>query len=125
MEESLLPKLISFDIDGTLEVGEPPGCITMDMVRAARSLGCFIGSCSDRTISNQQLLWKAHNIPVDFTVLKQDLDTVKQRFHATEYYHVGDSYLDELYSGKSGFLYLPPEPGASMLMELFGGPPQG
>src|SRR6266566_8855418 len=40
-------KLISFDIDGTLEVGDPPGLITMEMVRQAKHLGCLIGSCSD------------------------------------------------------------------------------
>ena len=28
--------LISFDIDGTLEVGDPPGVLTMDMVRLAQ-----------------------------------------------------------------------------------------
>ena len=32
-----LAKLISFDFDGTLEVGEPPGGITMNMVRQAKS----------------------------------------------------------------------------------------
>ena len=40
--------LISFDIDGTLEVGDPPGVLTMDMVRRAQEKGCVIGSCSDR-----------------------------------------------------------------------------
>jgi hypothetical protein len=30
-----LAKLISFDIDGTLEVGDPPGCITFARVRHA------------------------------------------------------------------------------------------
>jgi hypothetical protein len=30
---------LCFDIDGTLEVGDPPGLITMDMVRAIKALG--------------------------------------------------------------------------------------
>ncbi len=30
-------KLFSFDFDGTLEVGEPPGGITMNKVRQAKS----------------------------------------------------------------------------------------
>ena len=46
-----MAKLISFDIDGTLEVGDPPGIITLDMVRKAKELGFLVGSCSDRTIS--------------------------------------------------------------------------
>ena len=49
-----MTKLISFDIDGTLEVGDPPGSITMEMVRRAKRLGYLIGSCSDRTVSAQQ-----------------------------------------------------------------------
>jgi hypothetical protein len=44
-------KRISFDIDGTLEVGEPPGLITMDMVRAINALGYVIGSGFDRPLS--------------------------------------------------------------------------
>ena len=31
--------LISFDIDGTLEVGDPPGPLTMDMVRIVPGQG--------------------------------------------------------------------------------------
>lgn len=119
-----MSKLISFDIDSTLEVGDPPGCITLDLVRKARGLGYFIGSCSDRTIANQQQLWKAYDIPVDFTVLKQDLGSVKSRFQADEYYHIGDSYVDELYSGKAGFVYLLPEADSPPLLALLGRPSQ-
>ena len=31
--------LISFDIDGTLEIGDPPGILTMDMVRIVQQKG--------------------------------------------------------------------------------------
>ena len=64
-----MAKLISFDIDGTLEVGDPPGIITLDMVRKAKELGFWVGSCSDRTISTQQRIWRDSGISVDFTVL--------------------------------------------------------
>ena len=46
-------KLISFDIDRTLEVGDPPVIITMDMVRAIKALGYVIGSGSDRPLGSQ------------------------------------------------------------------------
>ena len=45
--------VVSFDIDGTLEIGDPPGIITIDAVRAARRLGYVVGSCSDRPLAHQ------------------------------------------------------------------------
>src|SRR5713101_7006059 len=83
-----LTKLISFDIDGTLEVGDPPGIITMDMVRRTQALGYLIGSCSDRPLSYQRQLWEQHNINVAFTVLKHQLAEVKTRFQTETYYHI-------------------------------------
>ena len=68
-----MAKLISFDIDGTLETGDPPGCITMGRVRQAQELGYIIGSCSDRTVSTQQRMWLEHGISVAFTRLRKRL----------------------------------------------------
>jgi hydroxymethylpyrimidine pyrophosphatase-like HAD family hydrolase len=104
-----LAKLISFDIDGTLEVGDPPGYVTMNMVRRAKELGYIIGSCSDRMISNQQRIWREHDILVEFTVLKHQLDLVKVKFEAEEYYHIGDTELDRIAAGRAGFEYLMPD----------------
>jgi hydroxymethylpyrimidine pyrophosphatase-like HAD family hydrolase len=101
-----LAKLISFDIDGTLEVGDPPGDVTMEMVRKAKDLGYIIGSCSDRTISNQQRLWTKHGISVDFMVLKHQLGLVKLRFKAEEYYHVGDTDWDRFFADRAGFRFV-------------------
>ena len=111
-------KLISFDIDGTLEFGDPPGILTVEMVRTAQELGYIIGSCSDRTVSNQKRLWAEHNISVAFTVLKHQLDQVKAQFSAEEYYHIGDSDMDEYYSGKAGFLFLPADASAPLALGL-------
>ena len=115
-----MAKLISFDIDGTLEVGDPPGAVTMDMVRQAQSDGYLIGSCSDRTISNQERIWKEHGIVVAFTVLKQKLVDLKERFPAEEYYHIGDSAIDRYVSGQAGFHFLEPDAGARRLLGLDG-----
>ena len=112
-----MAKLISFDIDGTLEVGDPPGIITLDMVRRAKELGFWIGSCSDRTISTQQRIWRDSGISVDFTVLKHQLGKLKELFQAEEYYHIGDTDLDRHYSDRAGFRFLSLDVGVTPLLE--------
>ena len=104
-----MAKLISFDIDGTLEVGDPPGSITMEMVRRAKDLGYIIGSCSDRTVSNQRRIWMEHAISVAFTVLKHQLDLVKAEFNAEQYYHIGDTNMDRHYAERAGFEFFYPD----------------
>ncbi|ETW93611.1 MAG: hypothetical protein ETSY1_38450 [Candidatus Entotheonella factor] len=99
-------ELISFDIDGTLEMGDPPGIITLDMVRHARQLGYLIGSCSDRPISVQTRLWDEQQIAVDFTVLKHRLEDVRSQFSATVYYHIGDTHADQYYAQQAGFHFI-------------------
>jgi hypothetical protein len=101
--------LISFDIDGTLETGDPPGSITIARVRQALELGYIVGSCSDRPISHQQRMWKEHDITVAFTVLKHQLDRVKAEFSAEVYYHIGDTNMDRHYAERNGFAYLYPD----------------
>ena len=101
-----MAKLISFDIDGTLEVGDPPGLITMAMVRQAKDLGYLIGSGSDRPISNQRRIWEQHNILVDFVVLKHQLGEVRDLFQAEAYYHIGDTDMDSFFAERAGFRFL-------------------
>ena len=113
-----MAKLISFDIDGTLEFGDPPGPITVEMVRTARDLGYIIGSCSDRTVSNQKEIWQRHDIAVEFTVLKHQLERVKQEFDAAEYYHIGDSDMDRFYSERAGFRFLSPDDSVPRLLGM-------
>jgi FMN phosphatase YigB (HAD superfamily) len=104
-----LAKLISFDIDGTLETGDPPGYITMALVRKALELGYIIGSCSDRSVSHQQRMWAEHGIPVSFTVLKHHLERVKAEFSAEQYFHIGDTNIDCYYAERAGFAYFFPD----------------
>ena len=115
-----MAKLISFDIDGTLEVGDPPGIVTMDMVREAQRAGYLIGSCSDRTISAQQRLWEEHGIVVEFTVLKHNLGDVAARFEADEYLHIGDTDLDMRVSQEAGFHFIQVAEARSFMMEING-----
>jgi hypothetical protein len=104
-------KLISFDIDGTLEVGDPPGLITMDMVRAIKALGYVIGSGSDRPLSYQRHLWESQHIVVDFTALKHRLAEVKARFRAEAYYHIGDTDMDRFLADRAGFRFVMADAG--------------
>ncbi len=111
-----MARLISFDIDGTLEVGDPPGGITMEMVRRVQGQGFLIGSCSDRTVSDQQRIWQTHGIAVEFTVLKHRLEEVKTQFPADEYYHIGDTDADRRASDQAGFNFLPVDDAVMRLL---------
>ena len=81
----------------------------MDMVRRAKESGYIIGSCSDRMLRDQQRIWSDHEITVQFTVLKHQLELVKTEFEAEEYYHIGDTELDRHYAVRAGFEFLLPD----------------
>jgi hypothetical protein len=98
--------LVSFDIDGTLEIGDPPGIVTIPMVLSARHRGYLIGSCSDRPLSHQARVWERLAIVPDFTVLKHRLADVRQRFSAQAYFHIGDTEVDERFALGAGFEFL-------------------
>ena len=105
--------LVSFDIDGTLEAGDPPGPITMRMVRKAQDHGCIIGSSSDRPLPVQQSIWDRHRIEVSFISHKQDLPGIKSRFPADEYYHTGDTEMDQQMAREAGFHFIWMDAGIS------------
>ena len=116
-------RLVSFDIDGTLEIGEPPGIVTIALVHTAKRLGYVVGSCSDRPISYQEEMWAELAIMPDFTALKHRLDDVRARFpHAASYYHIGDTDTDERYATAAGFQFLRADAAAhrTWSLELFG-----
>ena len=98
--------LVSFDIDGTLEQGDPPGIITIEMLRSVKRRGHVIGSGSDRPLSYQRELWKRLQIDADFTVLKHRLAEIKTRFFAQAYYHIGDTDVDDDLATRVGFRFL-------------------
>jgi hypothetical protein len=98
--------LVSFDIDGTLEVGDPPGIITVAAVRAAWQRGYVVGTCSDRPLAHQRKLWDRVALVPDFTVLKHRLADLKASFTAAAYYHIGDTDVDEHFAGLAGFRFL-------------------
>ena len=99
-------RLISFDIDGTLDVGDPPGLIPLEAVRRALRFGFVVGSCSDRPLHAQQELWRRHGVPVHFAVLKQHLESVRETFPASHYLHIGGSPIDRWTASSAGFDFI-------------------
>ena len=99
-------RVISFDIDGTLEVGEPPGPITLAMVKRAKALGYIVGSCSDRPVGLQRAMWERLGVAVEFAVLKHKMGDARAQFEADEYVHVGSADRDSHYSELSGFTFV-------------------
>ena len=109
--------LISYDIDGTLEVGDPPGPLTMDMVRMTRREGFVIGSFSDRPPSAQRRIWAENGIEVDFVLPKRVdmLAELKTKYAAERYYHIGDREdLDKRYAERAEFEFLWPDEAMGM-----------
>lgn len=98
--------LLSFDIDGTLETGDPPGPVTLEMVRKAQELGCIIGSASDRALNAQKNMWARAEIEVDFVAQKHLLTDIRERFEADYYLHMGDRELDRQFALEAGFEFM-------------------
>lgn len=98
--------LLAFDIDGTLEIGEPPGPVPLGMVRRARELGYLVGSCSDRPAGWQRLTWERFGIAPDFTVLKHLLERARTQHDVPEYIHVAVSDRDRRYAELAGFVFV-------------------
>jgi len=98
--------LVSFDIDGTLEMGDPPGPLSADFVRRTQQSGSLIGSCSDRTIREQSAIWDAADIVPDFVVVKNQLDSVRERFASERYLHIGDTHVDAYFAGLANFQFI-------------------
>ena len=95
--------LVSFDIDGTMEFGHPPGPVTIEFVRALAADGHVVGSASDRTRSDQENLWSAAGVDVAFVGGKHHLHEVRDRFPADRRVHIGDTHVDEHFARLAGF----------------------
>jgi hypothetical protein len=101
--------LLSLDIDGTLEDGDPPGPILMSLASRALALGYVVGSASDRTLRDQANIWARRGIEPDFVSHKHTLETIALRFPAMRRVHVGDTDVDHYYARLAGFeFFLPP-----------------
>lgn len=108
--------LISFDIDGTMTFGDPPGPVPVSFVQAAIDAGHVVGCASDRTRSAQLALWAAHGTTLQFTGHKHQLAALRERFPgAVGFIHVGDTHVDEHYAAAAGFEFWPVDEAATFL----------
>jgi len=98
--------LLSFDVDGTLEDGDPPGPLSIHIVRRAVALGYVVGSASDRTLRDQTNLWEQRGIEPHFVSHKHTLDGIAARFPAARRVHVGDTNVDDYYARLAGFEFV-------------------
>lgn len=98
--------LISFDIDGTLEVGDPPelslSAPSDERVTAATSSGV----ARTGTVRYQEELWAQHGVTMDFVIVKQGLLTIKSTFDIEQHLHIGDTDVDALIARQAGFSFL-------------------
>ena len=95
--------VVSFDIDVTLEMGDPPGPILADFVRRTQEEGCIIGSCSDRTMREQSDVWERAGIVPDFVVAKHRLERIREQFACERFVHIGDTHVDAHFAELAGF----------------------
>ena len=98
--------VVSFDIDGTMEFGDPPGPVPAAVVRERVARGYVVGCASDWPRSSQQPLWARHGIEPSFVGGKHHLHEVREQFAADQYLHVGDTDVDERYALLAGFEFL-------------------
>jgi phosphoglycolate phosphatase-like HAD superfamily hydrolase len=98
--------LVSFDIDGTLETGDPPGPLLVDFARRAKALGYIVGSSSDRTLTEQTVMWGKAGFEVDFVCRKHEMIALVSQFAADKYVHIGDTTHDEDSALRAGFEFI-------------------
>jgi hypothetical protein len=94
--------IVSFDIDGTLEFGDPPGPVPVSTVLAVQQAGAVVGSASDRLPSDQRRLWDGARVLVGFAVPKHQLPGLPGRFPGYPLVHIGDGIGDRLSARAAG-----------------------
>jgi hypothetical protein len=105
-QEPVAAVLLSFDIDGTLEDGDPPGPLSMEHARDALARGYVVGSASDRTLGEQSRMWERHGIEAHFVSNKHTLVLIAERYPALRRVHVGDTDNDARFAEQAGFEFI-------------------
>ena len=119
--------LITFDIDGTMEFGDPNGILTQEHVHYFRERGALVGSASDRPESTQWQMWREYGVEPDFVILKHRMPDLRERYPKAEaYWHVGDRPLDQQAAKSADFTFFWPDqfPTLEMASGFFDDPNQ-
>ena len=117
--------LITFDIDGTMEFGDPQGILTREHVHYFRDRGAVVGSASDRPESTQWMLWRDYGVEPDFVILKHRMPELRERYPDAEiYWHVGDRPMDQQAARSANFTFFWPDqfPTPEMASDYFDDP---
>lgn len=98
--------VVSFDVDGTVWFGDPPGPIAAGLIGALQLSPAVIGSASDRTVLDQRRLWRDVGVEPAFVVLKHRLHTITPEYADRVLVHIGDRFVDEIEAGNAGAIFL-------------------
>ncbi|MBM3946662.1 MAG: HAD family hydrolase [SAR202 cluster bacterium] len=98
--------IVSFDLDGTLDFGDPPGPVGPAAIRTLQAGGTVVGSCSDRTALDQRRLWSMAGLSPMFVVVKSHLKILRSDFPDALLVHVGDRFADQLEAQSAGCLFV-------------------
>jgi hypothetical protein len=112
------PLLLSLDIDGTMEFGDPPGPLVTATVHEVVRRGGIVGCASSWPISSQAPLWLRHGVELAFAGGKDVLMTLRERFPAARYVHVGDTDWDASSALDADFEFLDVRLGPIDLLDL-------
>lgn len=110
--------LMSFDIDGTLEFGDPQGPISVGLVRALIVAGVYVGSSSDRHLADQRLVWQTQGVDVYFCAHKHAMATLKKIYRCTSYVHIGDTLVDEREARRANMTFIWMDDATAVLREF-------
>lgn len=99
--------VISFDLDGTLSFGDPPGPIEPEHLNKLKKGKYTIGGASGKEIEYQKKKWEENGITPQFIVKKQKMKKLK-KMNADKYIHVGDMEDDAELADNAGFRFLNP-----------------
>ena len=102
--------LVTFDIDGTMEFGDPVGIVTKQVVNFYRDNGVIVGSASDRTKSTQLNMWSKYGFEVDFAIVKHKIPELMTEYKQCQvFWHVGDRPVDQQIASDAGFTFFWPD----------------